>query len=90
MSEAKKARPAIAAERRKKDPHRKAKSLKFLESYESPKTKNVKTITLLKNIEVLKAETASSCFRPDLYLNGGRSCIFCNLYEHCACPIKRQ
>lgn len=33
--------------------------------------------------------TINACWRPDIYLDNGKSCNGCSLFENCACQIKR-
>jgi hypothetical protein len=39
--------------------------------------------------EACKKETTDSCFRPDIYLNNGKACNDCRLFENCAYVGKR-
>jgi len=33
--------------------------------------------------------TRDACWRPDIYLDNGKSCDGCKLYTNCSCSIKR-
>jgi hypothetical protein len=33
--------------------------------------------------------TVNACWRPDIYLDNGRNCNGCSLFENCSCKIKR-
>ena len=41
-----------------------------------------------KNTPFAAQVTAVACQRPDLFLNAGRKCIDCNLYDVCMAPCK--
>lgn len=33
--------------------------------------------------------TQHACWRPDIYLDNGKSCEGCSLFENCSCSVKR-
>lgn len=45
-----------------------------------------KPIVLLQNPEFAGEVTATSCVRPDVFLDSNRSCDFCALYSVCKAP----
>ena len=49
-----------------------------------------KTFSLIKDKEITEHVTATSCWRPDIYLDNDRYCNGCIIYDNCACPIKRK
>ena len=74
-----------------KKKYRKLQQLKeFAKSYQSSETNltNKKT-TLLKSKEGIANLTASSCIRPDIYLDNHRNCDGCPYFDDCICSIKR-
>ena len=50
---------------------------------------NPQIIDLTIDAEECARATRNTCWRPDIFLNSGRSCHNCVLVEHCACPSKR-
>lgn len=38
----------------------------------------------------VKSITEFACARPHIYLDNGRNCRGCSIYQHCCCPIKRM
>ena len=59
--------------------------------YDIPVFKNEPptVVNLLENKEVCQKLTRSECWRPDIYLNGSKTCDKCNLYKNCSSPLKR-
>jgi hypothetical protein len=47
-----------------------------------------KSIDLIRDKEN-SGQHLKECWRPDIYLNGDRSCNECRLYENCQCDLKR-
>jgi len=45
-------------------------------------------INLLENPNVAAEVTAVACQRPDIYLDSGKTCDFCALYEVCKAPCR--
>lgn len=43
----------------------------------------------MTNPDHIKSLTAFACARPHIFLDNGRNCKGCNIFQHCACPIKR-
>jgi hypothetical protein len=50
---------------------------------------DIQIFSLAKDKEIAAHVTASSCWRPDIYLNNERYCNGCIIYGNCCCPIKR-
>ena len=46
-------------------------------------------LSLLEHPELTAELTTVSCVRPDIFLDGGRSCDFCNLYKLCKAPCRK-
>jgi hypothetical protein len=46
-------------------------------------------INLNKDKEACARETRDMCIRPDVYLDNDKTCDYCNIKEHCSCPLKR-
>jgi hypothetical protein len=44
----------------------------------------------MTNPDHVKSLTEFSCARPHIYLDNGRNCNGCNIYNLCHCPIKRK
>jgi hypothetical protein len=44
----------------------------------------------MTNPDHVKSLTEFSCARPHIYLDNGRNCNGCNIYDLCHCPIKRK
>jgi hypothetical protein len=44
----------------------------------------------MKNPDDVRSLTHFACARPHIYLNNGRNCNGCNIYELCCCPIRRR
>jgi hypothetical protein len=44
---------------------------------------------MLKSKEGIANLTASSCIRPDIYLDNDRNCDGCPYFDDCVCSIKR-
>jgi len=47
------------------------------------------TVDLVKNASECAVTTKGSCFHPNLYLDNGRFCNGCALFDNCACAIKK-
>jgi hypothetical protein len=47
------------------------------------------SIDLVLNPAVCAEVTKNQCWRPDIYLNGSKTCDKCRLYENCASSLKR-
>ena len=45
-------------------------------------------IVLVSNPEYAAKVTQHSCVRPDIFLDSGRSCDFCSLYQVCKAPCR--
>lgn len=74
-----------------KKKYRKLEQLKeFAKTYKSSETNiNSKTKNMLKSKEGIVNLTASSCIRPDIYLDNDRNCDGCPYFDDCACSLKR-
>jgi hypothetical protein len=75
-----------------KKKYRKLEQLKeFAKSYKSSEANNNdnKRKNLLKSKEGIANLTASSCIRPDIYLDNDRTCNGCPYFNDCVCSIKR-
>jgi hypothetical protein len=46
-------------------------------------------IDLRKDKEACAQYTQFACVRPDIYLDNDRTCDYCSINKHCACPIKK-
>ncbi len=47
-----------------------------------------KPIILVDNPEFARQVTAHACQRPDIFLDAGKTCDFCPLYNVCAAPCR--
>lgn len=46
-------------------------------------------IDLRKDKDACAFYTKIACIRPDIYLDNDRTCDYCSINKHCACPIKK-
>lgn len=46
-------------------------------------------LSLLEHPEVTAELTSIACVRPDIFLDGERSCDYCNLYQMCKAPCRK-
>jgi hypothetical protein len=51
--------------------------------------KERQVINLNKDKEACAFYTQFACLRPDVYLDNDRTCDYCSINKHCACPIKK-
>lgn len=51
--------------------------------------KERQVINLNKDKEACAFHTQFACLRPDVYLDNDRTCDYCSINKHCACPIKK-
>jgi hypothetical protein len=43
----------------------------------------------MTNPDHIKSLTTFACARPHIFLDNGRNCKGCTIFDHCACPIKK-
>ena len=51
--------------------------------------KERQVFNLTKDKDACILHTQFSCLRPDVYLDNDRTCDYCSINKHCACPIKK-
>lgn len=74
-------------EKKRKKELRKKQLLGYVKNLELKSTRQV--VNLNENKLMTHLVTLNACWRPDIYLDNGRYCDGCVLFEACACKIKR-
>ncbi len=79
---------ALRKKRGSKGAARQAKTQEMLRNLPSMVFAERKPVVLIDNPDYAAKVTQHSCHRPDIYLDSGRACDFCQLYNVCTAPCK--
>lgn len=73
--------------KRKKKELQKKQLLTYVKELKVVSTRQV--IDLKKDKLWTHLVTQNACWRPDIYLDNGKSCEGCVLFENCSCRVKK-
>ncbi len=66
---------------------RKKQLLGYVKTLELKSTRQV--VSLNNNKLMTHLVTQNACWRPDIYLDNGKYCNGCILFENCSCRVKK-
>jgi len=76
------------APRKNKGLSKQSKTAELLRNLPKMEFSERRRISLIDEPEFAAEVTATSCVRPDIFLDSGRSCDFCSLYQVCKAPCR--
>lgn len=81
-------RESAKAPRKNKGLAKQSKAAELIRNLPKMQFPERRRISLIEEPDFAAEVTASSCVRPDIFLDSNRSCDFCALYNVCAAPCR--